>query len=244
MRLSGTVVLVSGGTRGMGEAMARGIVALGGRVVLGGRDEEAGRRIASEIGEEAAYVRLDVARREDWEAMVELAEQRFGSVTALINNAGLGIPARIVDMDRDTFDAMIAVNQWGVLLGMQAVIPGMRKAGTGSIVNIGSAAALRGHSGVSAYSGTKAAVVGMSLAAAAELAKYGIRVNVVHPGYFDTRLLDESSRGMGRTMGAERTPLGRVAQPEEIVGAIAMLISEGGRFITGAQLTVDGGLTM
>jgi 3alpha(or 20beta)-hydroxysteroid dehydrogenase len=244
MRLTGTVAIISGGTRGMGEAMVRGIIAQGGQVAFGGRDEEAGQRIVADLGDNALYSRLDVAQPDDWRVIVDLAEQRFGKVTALVNSAGLGISGSIIDVDRASFEAMVAVNQLGLLLGMQTVIPAMRRAGAGSIVNIGSAAARRAHASVVAYSGTKAAVVGMSLSAAAELAQYGIRVNVVHPGYFDTRLLDESSRGMGRTMGAKRTPLGRVAQPDEIVGAITMLISDESRFITGAQLTVDGGLTM
>ncbi|HEX7872320.1 MAG TPA: glucose 1-dehydrogenase [Sphingobium sp.] len=244
MRLSGTTAILSGGTRGMGEAMVRGIVAEGGRVAFGGRDAEAGERIAAELGERALYRRLDVAQAEDWAALVAAAEDRFGAINALVNNAGLGISHRIVDLTREDFDAMVGVNQYGVLLGIQAVIAPMRRAGKGAIVNIGSAAALRAHSNICAYAGTKAAVVGMSLSAAAELARYNIRVNVVHPGYFDTRLLDESSQGTGRSMGAERTPLGRVARPEEIVGAVTLLLSDESAFVTGAQLTVDGGLTM
>lgn len=243
-RLAGKVVLLSGGTRGMGEAMARGIVAHGGQVVFGGRDRAAGEAIAAELDGQGIYVPLDVRQESDWAQAVETAQARFGKLTGLVNNAGFGKSGRIEAVGMADIDQIIGVNQIGVLLGMKHAIPAMRGHGAGSIVNIGSAASLRAHAGVAIYSGAKAAVVGMSLSAAAELAPHGIRVNVVHPGYFATRLLDESSRGAGREMGSKRTPLGRVAEPQEIVGTVVHLLSDESGFVTGAQITVDGGLTM
>ena len=243
-RLAGKVVIVTGGTRGMGEALVRGIVAQGGEVVFGGRDAVAGSAIQDSVGAGARYVVHDVARTADWERVVGIALERFGKVTGLVNNAGLAIGARIERATDEQIAAMIGVNQLGVLHGMRRVAAPMRATGGGSIVNVGSAASLRAHAGVAAYAGTKAAVVGMSLAAAAEFAPDNIRVNVVHPGYFDTRLLSEASRGQGAIHGVGRTPLGRVARPDEIVGPVTFLLSDESSFVTGAQLTVDGGLTM
>lgn len=243
-RLVGKVVIVTGATRGIGEAVARGIAAAGGQVVLCGRDADAGARIAGEIGDAALYCALDVADAEGWAATVAATLDRFGSITGLFNNAGLGISGGLGRMSDEDVARMIAVNQLGVWHGMRAVVPAMTAAGGGSIVNIGSAAATRAHPGIVAYAGTKAAVVGMSLAAAAELAPVKIRVNVIHPGFFDTQLLDESSRGQGRAIGEQRTPLGRVAMPAEMIGAATFLLSDESAFVTGTQLAVDGGLTM
>lgn len=243
-RLAGAVVILSGGTRGMGEAMVRGIVAQGGKVVFGGRDSAAGAAIEAGLGGHALYTPLDVRREEDWSRAVTLATQRFGAITGLVNTAGFSLSRPIEAIGMAEIDEVIGINQIGVLLGMKHVVPALRAGGAGSIVNIGSAAGLRAHAGLAIYGGAKAAVVGMSLAVAAELAPLGIRVNVVHPGFFATRLLDEASRGAGRAIGRERTPMGRVAQPEEIVGTIIYLLSEDSRFVTGTQIAVDGGLTM
>ena len=228
----------------MGEAAVRGIVAAGGQVVFGGRDREAGEAIAADLGGNGIYVSLDVRQEDDWARAVETATTRFGSLTGLVNNAGFAHSRRIEAITLAEIEQIIGVNQIGVLLGMKHAVPAMRAAGAGSIINIGSAASVRAHAGLAIYSGAKAAVVGMSLAVAAELAPKGIRVNVVHPGFFATRLLDESSRGTGRTAGVERTPLGRVAEPEEIVGTIVYLLSDESGFVTGAEIKVDGGLTM
>lgn len=244
MRLLGKVIIVAGGTRGMGEAQVRGIVAEGGRVVFGGRDEAAGQAIASDLGEHALFVRQDVALEDDWKRIVATTIEHFGGLDGLVNNAGLALTASLAKLDIDDVQRMIGVNQISVMLGLKHIMKPMRDRGGGSVINVGSATALRAHAGTIAYAGTKAAVVGMSLSAAAELAPMRIRVNVLHPGFFDTRLLEESSRGHGKRLGVERTPLGRVAQPQEIVGAAVFLLSDESAFVTGAQLTVDGGLTL
>ena len=243
-RLAGKVVIITGGTRGMGEAEVRGVVAEGGKVVFGGRDEEAGAAIAADLGGNGVYLRQDVTSEEDWKRVVQTTLDRFGQVNGLVNNAGLSMGHKLQNITLEQIHAVTGVNQIGVMLGMREVIAPMRAAGGGSIVNIGSPAGTRAMPNLAAYSATKAAVVGMSRSAAAELAAEHIRVNVVHPGYFATRLLDEASRGHGRTMGAELTPMKRVAEPQEIVGAIVYLLSDEASFVTGAELAVDGGLTM
>lgn len=242
-RLDGKVVIVTGGTRGMGEAIVRGIVRHGGAVVFGGRDEAAGAAIAQTLGDAALYVRQDVTSRDDWVRIVGAAQARFGRVTGLVNNAGEAHSATLRNITDADFARQVAVNQTSVMLGMQQVVEPMRDHGSGSIVNISSPAGVRSHPGLVAYAGAKAAVVGMSLAAAGELAHRAIRVNVIVPGFFATRLLDESSGGKGRAIGAERSPMRRVAEPEEIVGPVVFLLSDEASYVTGATLAVDGGLT-
>lgn len=242
-RLAGKVVIVTGGTRGMGEAMTRGIVRQGGQVVFGGRDEIAGNAIEADLGGNGYYVRQDVSSRDDWQRVIETALTRFGKITGLVNNAGQAHSAPLRNITDEDFQQQIAVNQTGVMLGMQYVNGPMREHGSGSIINVSSPAGIRAHPALIPYSGAKAAVIGMSLAAAGELAARNIRVNVIVPGFFATRLLDESSGGQGRAMGAERCPMKRVAEPEEIVGPVVFLLSDEASYVTGATLTVDGGLT-
>jgi 3alpha(or 20beta)-hydroxysteroid dehydrogenase len=140
-------------------------------------------------------------------------------------------------------DACYATNQRGALLGIKHVVGPMRKNGSGSVVNIGSVAAVKGHVGIAAYSGTNAATVGITRASAVELAAERIRVNVVHPGYFATEMLDGLTQGEGANAGVSVTPMKRSALPEEIVGTIVYLQSDDSCFVTGSQFTVDGGYT-
>ena len=242
-RLAGKVVIVTGGTRGMGEAIVRGVVRHGGQVAFGGRDEAAGTAIADELGDAALFVPQDVSARADWERIVDRTLTRFGRITGLVNNAGQAHSATLRHITDADFAQQVAVNQTGVMLGMQHVTPAMREHGSGSIVNVSSPAGVRAHPGLVPYAGAKAAVIGMSLAAAGELAARAIRVNVIVPGFFATRLLDESSGGRGRAIGAERCPMRRVAEPEEIVGPVVFLLSDEASYVTGATLAVDGGLT-
>jgi 3alpha(or 20beta)-hydroxysteroid dehydrogenase len=243
-RLSGKVTIVSGGTRGMGEAVVRGIVAAGGQVVLGGRDEPKGLAIAASLGPAARYVRLDVASEDDWRSVHAAAIDAFGRIDGLVNMAGLMGNNPLAETALELVGSLVATNQTSVLLGIKHVVGAMRAAGGGSIVNIGSVAVRRGMAGISAYSGVKAAVAGITRAAAMELAPENIRVNTIHPGVFQTRMLEEAMGTEGITYGAQVTPLGRVAQPEEMVGPIVFLLSDESSFVTGAELSVDGGLSL
>ncbi len=242
-RLAGRVVIVSGGTRGMGEAVVRGIIRHGGKAAFGGRDEAAGRKIAQDLGGNALFVPQDVSLAADWDNIVAQTLARFGHVSGLVNNAGYSVSAPIAQVTDAQIHQIIGVNQIGVLLGMRAVLAAMSANGSGSIVNIASAAGVKAHPGVNAYAGAKAAVIGMSRSAAVELAPRNIRVNAIIPGFFATRLLDESSHGSGRERGARVTPLRRTAAPEEMVGPVVFLLSDESSFVTGAQLAVDGGYT-
>ncbi len=191
--LQDKVVIVTGATGGQGEAEVRLLVAAGAKVVFGGRSEADGTRIADELGDHAVFQRHNVGDEAEWQAIVATAEERFGRVDGLVNNAGVTITGLLTDVDAGEVMDGIRTNQLGVLLGMKHVVPAMRRAGGGSIVNIGSEAGTRGYPQAIAYSGTKAAVAGMTRTASAELAADRIRVNLVMPGPIDTPMISNAS---------------------------------------------------
>lgn len=243
-RLEGRVAIVTGGTRGMGEAEVRALVAEGAKVVFGGRDEAAGNRIAQELGENAVYVRQDVALEEDWERIVATALDRFGKITSLVNNAGVQSLSPIADVKREDIERLCRINLLGPLLGIKHVVGPMRAAGAGSIVNIGSPAGVKGLPFIAAYAATKGSMSGVTKSVAVELAAEAIRVNLVIPGFFDTQILAEATGGKGAELGATLTPMKRTAQPQEIVGTIIYLLSDDSLFVTGTEIRVDGAYTI
>ncbi|MBL8652421.1 MAG: SDR family oxidoreductase [Sphingopyxis sp.] len=243
-RLSGKIILLSGGTRGMGEAQVRGMAREGAQVIFGGRDRAAGTAIADSLDGNAHFLPLDVTKAEDWRAAVAFAVGKFGRIDGLVNNAGVGATRPLVDISDAEWAGIVAVNQNGVFFGMREGARAMLASGTrGSIVNVASPAGTKAHANLVAYSAAKAAVIGMSRAAAKELAPQGIRVNVFIPGFFATRLLTETASSAALDRGAQLTPLGRVAQPEESVGAMIYLLSDESGFVTGTQIVADGGYT-
>lgn len=243
-RLKGKVAIVTGGTRGMGEAEVRGLVAEGAKVIFGGRDEEAGNRIAGELGESAVYVRQDVSLEEDWERIVATALDRFGKITSLVNNAGAQAPSSIAKIKQEDIERLCRINLMGPLLGIKHVVGPMRAVGSGSIINIGSPAGVKALPFIAAYAATKGSMSGVTKSVAVELAAEAIRVNLVIPGFFDTQMLSEASHGKGAAIGATVTPMKRTAQPHEIVGTIVYLLSDDSLFVTGTEIRVDGAYTI
>jgi 3alpha(or 20beta)-hydroxysteroid dehydrogenase len=239
-RLEGKVALVTGGARGQGAADARLFVDEGARVAIGDILDDSGRALADELGEHAIYVHLDVRSPDDWAAAIAATERELGSLTTLINNAGV-LTFGGVDTPVERYRDTIEVNQVGCFLGMQHAAPVLTANGGGAIVNIASTAGLVGLGNMIAYSASKWAIRGMTKSAAVELAGHGIRVNAVLPGGVAT---DMYWRTFGRNPPPEAlaaVPMHRVGTPDELALAVLFLASDDAAYCTGQELVIDGG---
>ena len=248
MRLEGKVALISGGARGQGAMEARIFAREGAKVVIGDLLDAEGTRVAAEIGEaggEALYVHLDVTSEEDWTRAVGEAVSRFGKLNVLVNNAGIYRQSRVEDTTLEEWNMVMGVNSTGVFLGTKSVIPEMKKAGGGSIINISSIAGLTGGSSGSAYPASKGAVRLLTKSTAIQHAKEGIRANSIHPSGVDTPMLHEiwEISGRSREDSEGRNPLGRIATTEDVAYGALYLASDESSFVTGSELVIDGGHT-
>ena len=242
-RLAGKVANVTGAARGQGEAEARRFVAEGARVLLTDVLDEEGSAVAAELGDGAVYRHLDVTVEDEWVAAVADAEERLGPVTVLVNNAGILDFGPVAKQDVERFRRVIDVNLTGTMLGIKSVIPSMKAAGGGSIVNISSNSGIWGIPQAAAYCSSKWAVRGLSKAAALELGRYSIRVNSVHPGGVDTPMVSGPGHDPNETAWAKKLPLGRFGRPDEIAAVVTFLASDEAAYVTGAEWSVDGGAT-
>ena len=248
MRLAGKVALISGGARGMGAAEAAMFCGEGASVVIGDVLDAEGKKIESEIsgkGGRIAYIHLDVTSEADWQAAVDLAVRRFGKLDVLVNNAGIGAHGRVEDTSADAWDRVMAINAKGVFLGTKAVIPAMRRAGGGSIINISSQLGLVGSDHTSPhYSASKGAVRLLTKTTAVQYAREGIRVNSVHPGPIATPMTAaRRSDPAHNAMMVSRIPLGRYGEANEVAYGVVYLASDESSFVTGSELVIDGGWT-
>lgn len=246
-RLKGKVALVSGAARGQGESEARLFASEGAKVVLGDVLDAQVARVAEEINRKAgaraaAAIHLDVTRAADWRAAVERCEKEFGGLDILVNNAGIYRTGGLEDTSEEDWDAIVAVNQKGVWLGMKAAVPAMRKRGGGSIINISSIYGMIGSAGSTAYHGTKGAVRIITKSAAVQYAPENIRANSIHPGVIKTPMLEELTEEQLAGVTAV-APMNRAGRPEEVAWAVLFLASDEASFVTGAELAVDGGYT-
>jgi 3alpha(or 20beta)-hydroxysteroid dehydrogenase len=241
-RFPGKVVLISGGARGQGAAEARMLVAEGAKVVIGDLREEEGRRLAAELGDAVIFVRHDVTIEAEWASAVAAAEE-VGGLHGLVNNAGIFIPRTLLETDSELFERHMRVNQFGCFLGMKAVVAAMERSGGGSIVNISSVAGLRGLPSAFAYSATKWALRGMTKAAAIELASRRIRVNSVHPGPIDTDMLKVRSEEENQRR-VQQVPMKRMGTSEEVARLVLYLLSDESAYVTGAEMAIDGGVSL
>ncbi len=253
--LTGRVALVTGASRGIGEAIARALAEVGAKVVIA--DLNDGGPVASEIG--GAYTRCDVTSEADWIAAVQFAKDTFGGLDILVNNAGVFWLRPITHTSLEDFRTMQQINVDGVFLGMKHAIPAIAERagqwpGGGAIVNISSVAGIIGTAMTTAYSASKGAVRLITKSAAIECATLdlNIRVNSVHPGIIDTDMMasaiETAKRGdeteeATRSRMAKSHPLGRVGRASEIANAVRFLASDEAAFMTGAEMVVDGGMT-
>lgn len=240
-RLAGKVAIITGGARGMGEAHVRKFVSEGAKVVFTDLNEEGGQALAAELGENVKFVKQDVTKADDWETVVTETENTFGPVHVLVNNAGISMSKTLMEITEAEYRKIVDINQVSVFLGMKAVVPSMKKAGGGSIVNISSMNGLVG--GAVGYTDTKFAVRGMTKAAALQLASLGIRVNSVHPGVIETPMVTQGDAVEAIKQFAKHIPLQRMARSEEVSSMVVFLASDESSYSTGSEFVIDGGLT-
>ena len=247
-RLDGKVILISGGARGQGALETELFIAEGAKVVFGDILDDEGRSVEQRItesGGEAVYTHLDVTSDSDWEAAVHLAVGRYGKLDVLVNNAGIANADSIEDTSEELWDRIMQVNTKGVFLGTRKVLPAMRRAGGGSIINVSSIAGILGRPLTgSAYSASKGAVRTFTKTTAIQHASEGIRCNSIHPGPVDTPMLAGISDNP--TVLAQRTdevPLGRLGHSRDIAYGALYLASDESAWITGIELIIDGGIT-
>ena len=248
MRLDGKVALISGGARGQGAAEARLFAQEGARVVFGDVLVEQGRQVEAqirELGGDVTFVKLDVTDETDWENAVAAALYNYGKLDVLVNNAGVVSWGTLEDTTSEEWDRVMDVNAKGVFLGTKAVIPAMRMAGGGSIVNISSVSGMVGQEAIQpVYNASKGAVRLLTKSTAVQYAKEGIRCDSVHPGTVATDMNAERRADPELfQQSLDRIPLHTVAQPEDIAYAVLYLASDEASFVTGSELVIDGGFT-
>lgn len=241
-RLAAKVALVTGAASGLGAATARQFVAEGASVMLADLAFDAARAVADDLGPTAGAIDLDVTDEQRWADVVDATVDAFGSLTVLVNCAGItGITP--LDGPVADFRTMMDVNFFGTLLGIRAVLAPMRATGGGSIVNLSSINGIAGAPATGAYVASKFAVRGLTKTAALELGASGIRVNSVHPGAIETPMTSVETLGFDpKPYLARLATLGRVGQPEEVAQLVTFLAADESSYCTGAEFVVDGGV--
>ncbi|MDT5065933.1 MAG: hypothetical protein QOK02_2088 [Mycobacterium sp.] len=243
------VVLITGGLTGIGRASAIAFAKKGANVVVSSRRDEAGKALAEELrsfGTEAEFVNADVRKEDDVRALVDQTVARFGRLDVAVNNAGTeGKVGPILDQTAETYADTFDTNVLGVILSMKHEVRVMQPQGSGSIVNISSTYGHEGAAGASVYVGSKHAVEGITKSVALEMAKSGIRVNVVAPGPTDTGMLTRfTGTPENKAALVAQVPLARLGLSEELADAIVFIGSDQASYITGHVLNVDGGHTI
>lgn len=248
--------LVTGASRGIGLAIARRLLAQGARVTLMGRSASGLEKACNELdaGDRVGFVTGDISQRADVQAAFDEARQRFGLIGILVNNAGQAASERFDKLDEDGWHQMMAVNLTGTFHCIQAALPDMVSAKWGRIVNVASTAGLQGYAYVSAYCAAKHGVIGLTRSLALEVARKGITVNAVCPGYTETDLVQDAIDNIMNKTGmsadeakaklAEGNPQGRLVQPEQVADAVAWLCQIGASAVNGQSIPVDGGEVM
>ena len=243
--LTGRAALVTGGSKGLGKAMARGLAEAGANVVISSRREDALKVAAREIGEgldaSIRHVVADMTNRDDVARLAEKAVAAFGRIDVLVNNAGDNKPQPIDQIQDDVWDGLIELNLSSCMALTRALVPGMKERKWGRVIHISSIMGFASAAGRNAYSATKSALKGLARASANDLGEHGITVNCIAPGPFLTDLPLGLLNQEKQDEFARRTAMNRWGRPEELVGPILLLATDAGSYITGTTLVVDGG---
>lgn len=246
-RVDGKIALVTGGAVGIGKATAELLAAEGAKVAVTDINVEAGRSAVAQIndqGYDAAFFEHDVADEDQWRDVVAQVQDTFGAPDVLVNNAGIYLIKPMGEMTVDEWRRLMDINVTGVFLGMKHCAPLMKK-GSGSIINLSSVAGLIGAANHTCYGASKGAVRIMTKDAALELAEDGVRVNSIHPAYIDTQMADYGAEVQHATKEEldAMHPIGHMGEPIDVAYAVLYLASDESKFVTGAELVLDGGLT-
>lgn len=247
--LAGEIAIVTGGSRGIGLAIVELFLAEGAKVVFCGRDQAVGEHVLADLAsDDAAFVAADVGVERDVAAVAAACRERFGDATVLVNNAGVNANFDATEMSEDEWDRFFAIDLKAAWLGAKHVLPAMRTAGHGSIVNVSSLHGFVTLEGFFPYAAAKSGLLGLTRSLALDYGPQGIRVNCVAPGFVRTRLVQESIDRAADTEAAERkmvagVALDRIGDPAEVANVVRFLASEEASYVTGASLLVDGGLT-
>jgi NAD(P)-dependent dehydrogenase (short-subunit alcohol dehydrogenase family) len=243
-RVQGKVTVVTGGAKGIGRATAELLAREGARVIIADLDETEGKATAKRIGRRAKFVRHDVRKEDDWEVLVGLVSKEFHRIDVLVNNAGIYLIKPVAKTTIEEFEEILATNVRGVFLGMKHVAPLMARRKKGSIINISSMDGNVGSEGHTAYGASKGAVRTMTKDVAVEYAKKRVRVNSIHPAYIRTAMARYGAKVYGQTLKqlGKEFPLGHIGEPIDVAYGVLFLASDESRYVTGAELPIDGGV--
>jgi len=243
--LTGKVALVTGGNKGLGKAMARGLAEAGADVVIASRNESELKSSLAEVldgtGVRGEYIVADVSVRDDVKRLARTAVERMGKVDILINNAGMNHPQAIDEVTDEVWDKVLEVNLTSIMALTRELVPGMKDRRWGRVVHISSILGQVSKEKRNAYSATKSAVIGLARASALDLGPFNVTVNCIAPGPFLTDMPMSLLSDAEKKIFADRTALGRWGQPRELVGPCLFLVSEAGSYVTGQAIFVDGG---
>jgi len=243
MTVAGKVIIVTGAAQGMGAATAQMLIEEGAHVVMTDVNHDEGIRVATQFGDRAHFVRMDVSDEQDWASTMESVLTHHGRVDGLVNNAAIFINALIEEMPVEDFRRLIDIDLYGPWLGMRAVVPIMKKARSGSIVNISSVEGLMGHCGRTGYTAAKWGLRGMTKSLALETGPFGVRVNSVQPGAINTPMLRIGMAGESFDRFFPEVSMNRPGEPHEIAAITTFLLSDKASYVNGAEITADGGWT-
>jgi 3alpha(or 20beta)-hydroxysteroid dehydrogenase len=243
MTVLDNVVIVTGGAQGMGAATAELLIEEGAYVILTDVNGEEGEHVAAQLGNRAQFFKMDVSVEADWASLMDMAIARHGRIDGLVNNAAIFINALIEEMPPADFRRLIDIDLYGPWLGMRAVVPFMKKARSGSIVNISSVEGLMGHCGRTGYTAAKWGLRGMTKSLALETGPFGVRVNSVQPGAINTPMLRNGMAGESFDRFFPEVSMNRPGEPHEIAAITAFLLSDKASYVNGAEITADGGWT-